>query len=119
MKTLIVTAHPDPESLSNDVARRLAHVLDSEVEIADLAEEGFDPRFTLDDRRTYSSGRVVASDVAIEQRRIDEADHLVLVFPVYWWSMPALLKGGSTASSSTAGRSMSTRSTACVVISAG
>ena len=93
MKTLIVTAHPDPESLSNDVARRLAHVLDSEVEIADLAEEGFDPRFTLDDRRTYSTGRVVASDVAIEQRRIDEADHLVLVFPVYWWSMPALLKG--------------------------
>ena len=93
MKTLIVTAHPDPESLSNDVARRLAHVLDSEVEVADLAEEGFDPRFTLDDRRTYSTGRVVASDVAIEQRRIDEADHLVLVFPVYWWSMPALLKG--------------------------
>lgn len=28
-----------------------------------------------------------------EQARIDRADALVLVFPVYWWSMPALLKG--------------------------
>lgn len=24
---------------------------------------------------------------------IDRADHLILVYPVYWWSMPALLKG--------------------------
>ena len=28
-----------------------------------------------------------------EQARIDNADALVLVFPVYWWSMPGLLKG--------------------------
>lgn len=28
-----------------------------------------------------------------EQARIDRADALVLVYPVYWWSMPALLKG--------------------------
>ena len=32
-------------------------------------------------------------DVLAEQARIDRADDLVLVFPVYWWSMPALLKG--------------------------
>lgn len=28
-----------------------------------------------------------------EQGRIDRADTLVLVYPIYWWSMPALLKG--------------------------
>ena len=28
-----------------------------------------------------------------EQARIDRADALVLAFPIYWWSMPALLKG--------------------------
>jgi NAD(P)H dehydrogenase (quinone) len=31
--------------------------------------------------------------VVAEQARIDRADAVVLVYPVYWWSMPALLKG--------------------------
>lgn len=94
MKTVIVTAHPEPGSLTNDIARRLASALDpSSVEIVDLAAEGFDPRFTVADRATYLTGSGFAHDVAEEQRRLAEADHLVLVFPVYWWSMPAQLKG--------------------------
>lgn len=94
MKTLIVTAHPESDSLTNDVAQRLARALEpGPVEIADLAAEGFDPRFTLADRHTYRTGRDFAPDVAAEQRRLDGATDLVLVFPVYWWSMPALLKG--------------------------
>lgn len=94
MKTLIVTAHPEADSLTNEIARRLAGELPPDtVEIADLAAEGFDPRFTLADRHTYRTGEAFPPDVAAEQQRIDGADHLVLVFPVYWWSMPALLKG--------------------------
>jgi NAD(P)H dehydrogenase (quinone) len=94
VKTLIVTAHPDPDSLTNDIAHRLARALKpGAVEIADLAAEGFDPRFTRADRHTYSTGSDFPPDVAAEQHRLDGADHLVLVFPVYWWSMPALLKG--------------------------
>ena len=94
MKTLIVTAHPEPDSLTNQIARRLASMLHpSPVEIVDLAAEGFDPRFTGADRRTYLTGGHVTPDVIAEQRRVDGADHLVLVFPVYWWSMPAQLKG--------------------------
>jgi NAD(P)H dehydrogenase (quinone) len=94
VKTLIVTAHPESDSLTNDIARRLAQALaPAPVEIADLAAEGFDPRFTPADRHTYRVGGDFTPDVAAEQRRLDEATHLVLVFPVYWWSMPALLKG--------------------------
>ncbi|WP_204303797.1 NAD(P)H-dependent oxidoreductase, partial [Stenotrophomonas maltophilia] len=33
------------------------------------------------------------ADVLAKQARIDRADTLVLVYPIYWWSMPALLKG--------------------------
>lgn len=33
------------------------------------------------------------ADVAAEQARVDRASDLVLVYPVYWWSMPGLLKG--------------------------
>ena len=32
-------------------------------------------------------------DILREQKRVERADMLVFVFPVYWWSVPALLKG--------------------------
>ena len=33
------------------------------------------------------------ADVVAQQKRVERADALVLVYPVYWWSFPALLKG--------------------------
>ncbi len=97
MSTLIVTAHPDPDSLTLAVAHRIEAALDAAgagpVTVADLAAEGFDPRFTAADRHTYRTGTDPAPDVAAEQARLDGADHLVLVFPVWWWSVPALVKG--------------------------
>ncbi|SFT05445.1 NAD(P)H dehydrogenase (quinone) [Streptomyces harbinensis] len=92
--TLLVTAHPDPDSLTHHVADRLAAALRPRaVEVADLHREGFDPRFTPADRRHYREGGTHPADVAREHRRLDRATDLVLVFPVYWWSVPALLKG--------------------------
>ncbi|SOD63975.1 NAD(P)H dehydrogenase (quinone) [Streptomyces zhaozhouensis] len=92
-RTLLVTAHPDPASLTHHVAERLASALaPGPVEVADLYREGFDPRYTPEDRLAYREGGHPA-DVAREHRRLEGASHLVLVFPVYWWSMPALLKG--------------------------
>ncbi|WP_065572136.1 NAD(P)H-dependent oxidoreductase [Microbacterium oleivorans] len=94
MSSLIVVAHPDPTSLTHEVASRLAAALpDGEVEMADLAAEGFDPRFTLADRHSFLAGGDYPDDVAAEIARVERADHLVLVFPVFWWSMPAVLKG--------------------------
>jgi len=94
MSTLIVTAHPDAGSLTHHAAGRLQELLGPQQSvIAHLAQEGFDPRFTLHDRQGYLAQGHAASDVTAEQERIDAASHLVLIFPVYWWSMPALLKG--------------------------
>jgi NAD(P)H dehydrogenase (quinone) len=91
MSTLIVTAHPDPDSLTHRAAERLRDRLGAEL--AHLAQEGFDPRFSLDDRARYLGRGPLDPAVHAEQRRVDRAEHLVLVFPVWWWSMPALLKG--------------------------
>lgn len=94
MGSLIVTAHPDSDSLTHHAAAALTDALgESDVTTVHLAQEGFDPRFTLDDRRAYAEQSVFDPAVEAEQRRIDAVGHLVLVFPVYWWSMPALLKG--------------------------
>jgi NAD(P)H dehydrogenase (quinone) len=32
-------------------------------------------------------------EIVAEQRRLDRADALAFVFPVWWWSFPAMLKG--------------------------
>ncbi|HYG43104.1 MAG TPA: NAD(P)H-dependent oxidoreductase [Bordetella sp.] len=98
MHALIVVAHPEPGSLSHGVAEQVGQglveaCLDSSFELADLAAEGFDPRFSAADLAVHRRKAPPPADVAAEQARIDRADALVLVFPVYWWSMPGLLKG--------------------------
>lgn len=98
MHALIVLAHPTPRSLTHGIADRIAEGVAlsnraNSSEIADLAAERFDPRFTAADLAVHRRQAPPSSDVLAEQARIDRADALVLVFPVYWWSMPALLKG--------------------------
>ncbi|MCD9030234.1 NAD(P)H-dependent oxidoreductase [Luteimonas sp. Y-2-2-4F] len=98
MHALVVIAHPEPGSLSAGIAAQVAAgVRDAPgghtVELADLAAEGFDPRFTAADLAVHRRRAAPPADVAAEQARLDRADALVLVYPVYWWSMPALLKG--------------------------
>ena len=96
MHALVVVAHPEPGSFSHRVARQVADGIaraGHTSEIADLAAEGFDPRFTAHDHAVHKDLLPPSPDVLREQQRIDGADALVLVYPVYWWSFPALLKG--------------------------
>ncbi|NMO18742.1 NAD(P)H-dependent oxidoreductase [Pyxidicoccus fallax] len=98
MHALIVVAHPNPRSLTHGIAARVGEGVSlsgpgNSFEIADLAAEAFDPRFSLADLAVHHREAPPPADVAAEQARIDRADALVLVYPVYWWSMPGLLKG--------------------------
>lgn len=96
MHALIVVAHHDPQSLTHSVAAQVAAGLAASghtFEIADLAAEGFDPRYNAADHRVHRTRATPPADVLAEQARIDRADALVLAFPIYWWSMPGLLKG--------------------------
>lgn len=96
MSSLVVVAHADPASLTQHMARSTVDALTSageRVEFADLAAEGFDPRFDASDLAFYRGTGSTPKAVAAEQHRIDRADDLILVFPMYWWSFPALLKG--------------------------
>ena len=96
MHALIVVAHHDAQSLTHAVAAQVAAGLSSSghtVEMADLAAEGFDPRYTCADHLVHRTHATPPADVLAEQARIDRADALVLVFPIYWWSLPGLLKG--------------------------
>ena len=97
MHALIVLSHPDPQSLTHSVARSFAQGIEDRsqdtVEIADIAAEGFQAAYNQVDRSAYLQGEALPCDVLREQRRIDRADALVLVYPIYWWSFPGQLKG--------------------------
>ncbi|HCL4034549.1 NAD(P)H dehydrogenase [Pseudomonas aeruginosa] len=98
MHALIVATHPDPDSLTHAIAAQVAAGIAASGaqhswEIADLAAEGFDPRFTRIDHGLLLKQAVPSTDVAAEHARLERANALVLVYPIYWWSFPALLKG--------------------------
>jgi NAD(P)H dehydrogenase (quinone) len=96
MHALIVVSNPNPTSFSAAVAARLRDGLVSAghtVEIADLAAEGFDPRMSHTDLEYFWGREPVPADVRREQERVDRADALFLIWPLYWWQMPALMKG--------------------------
>jgi NAD(P)H dehydrogenase (quinone) len=95
-RALVVLAHRAASSLTRSVSVAVIEALEAhriETELADLAAESFDPVFGPADHAAFAAGGPTPDDVREEQRRIDRADHLVLIYPVYWWSMPALLKG--------------------------
>ena len=98
MHSLIVVSHPSPAALTHAVAAEIeraivAASLANSTEIADLSQEAFDPRFSQSDVAAFNLERPIPDDVRAEQARAERATDLILVYPVYWWSMPGLLKG--------------------------
>jgi NAD(P)H dehydrogenase (quinone) len=106
MKILVVLDHPytivsaenvpHQRSFSAAVAAaaiRGGRSAGHEVDLIDLAADGFQPAMTRADLAAWRQGRVVDPLVADYQRRLLAAGHLVFVFPVWWEAMPAATKG--------------------------
>ncbi|MEJ1156391.1 NAD(P)H-dependent oxidoreductase [Microbacterium marmarense] len=62
------------------------------IDVLDLHAENFDPRFTEADHDHFWGGPIPGGIVEMH-RRVEAADRLAFVFPVYWWGMPAMMKG--------------------------
>ena len=95
MHVLTVLDHPNPKSFSHAVAASFnsgANVAGHSVELADLHAEGFNPLWSLADIES-DGGSGTPADVLAEQARIDRADAICLVFPLFWWGMPSMTKG--------------------------
>src|SRR4051794_6475783 len=111
MKVLLVFAHPEPRSLNGalrDVAVTELEVLGHEVQVSDLYAQRWKSEVDRADfppleagarlRPAGASGRAFATgaltpDVKAEQEKLLWADTLILQFPLWWFSMPAILKG--------------------------
>jgi len=111
MKVLIVSTHPEPQSFNTalrdhgiDVLRAGGH----EVVLSDLDAMGFNPVasaadfgaranpdylvYALEQRHGYEQ-RTLAPDILAEVDKLLWCDLLILHFPLFWFSVPARLKG--------------------------
>ncbi|WP_203232342.1 NAD(P)H-dependent oxidoreductase [Gemmobacter caeruleus] len=95
-RVLVVSAHPLPDSLTAHLARRLvaqAQAAGAEVEWLDLSAAGFDPVLTGAERATTYAPPYDGRAVAEEMAQLARAELLVLVFPTWWFGLPAQMKG--------------------------
>ncbi|MGJ7491550.1 NAD(P)H-dependent oxidoreductase [Variovorax sp. ZT4R33] len=98
MHTLLVVANPSKESLTHSLANYISSTLSNSgshhtIDFLDLYAEEFNPVFSKQDVASYREKAKLPADVVAQQKRIEAAETLVLVFPLYWWGMPAMLKG--------------------------
>ncbi|MBP0621152.1 NAD(P)H-dependent oxidoreductase [Cupriavidus consociatus] len=111
MKVLVVHAHPEPQSFSSalkNVAVDAFHEVGHEVEVSDLYAMGFNPVastadfsrranpdycvYALEQRNGVATG-TISADIQQELGKLMQCDLLVLNFPLFWFSTPAILKG--------------------------
>jgi NAD(P)H dehydrogenase (quinone) len=110
-RVLIVHAHPEPRSFTaamRDTAAGTLRAAGDAVVISDLYADSFDPvvkaadfpdrrdpdylNVALEQRHADETGTLPA-DIRRELDRLMWADLVILTFPLYWFSVPAILKG--------------------------
>ncbi|GAB4345358.1 MAG: NAD(P)H-dependent oxidoreductase [Phototrophicales bacterium] len=111
MNVLIVYAHPEPKSFDADMRDRAVQILTREghaVVVSDLyamrfkaqldADDFTDPAdeiyFNLQKEQLHAAETgTFAADILAEQRKLLWSNMLILQFPLWWYSVPAIMKG--------------------------
>ena len=111
MKVLIVHAHPEPQSFTaalRDQAIATLQAQGHEVQVSDLYAMNWNPVASASDftsrenpdylvyaleQRLGVKSQSIAADIQRELDKLLWADLLILNFPIFWFSAPAMLKG--------------------------
>ncbi|WJQ83024.1 NAD(P)H-dependent oxidoreductase [Brevibacillus brevis] len=92
MNILVIIGHPDPESYCSALAHAYmkgATGKAAQIRTIDLSQIAFDPNL----KYGYRKRTELEDDLKEAQDLIRWADHLVIVYPTWWGTMPAILKG--------------------------
>ena len=99
MNILIVYCHPSKKSYTYQVFEHLKAVLMDQhwsLEVSDLYAMGFQSDLSEGEyeREGFAKTEIpIPNDVLAEHKKIDHADCIVFVYPVWWSDCPAKLKG--------------------------
>jgi len=91
-KILIINGHPDKDAFCNMLAKRYTEGAQSSgasCQLIHLHELTFDPVLHFG----YNRRTELEPDLLMAQQAIKDADHLVWVYPTWWGTYPALMKG--------------------------
>jgi len=99
MQVHIVYCHPSEDSLTAEVRDAFIRgLVDSgkSYTLSDLYKQGFQTDMTEQEYLRdayYNNEPSLSEDVLVEQGRINDADALVFIYPVFWTEAPAKLVG--------------------------
>lgn len=111
MNILLVYVHPEPKSLNGSLKDFAVKRLESRghavrvsdlyamkwkatLDADDMADKPIDERFdpSLHSKRAFEND-TQPEDIKLEQEKLIWADAVIFQFPMWWFSMPAILKG--------------------------
>jgi NAD(P)H dehydrogenase (quinone) len=111
MNILIIYAHPEPKSFNGalrDLAVSELTSLSHQVKVSDLYEMGFNPvadrsdfkkiqnenflKYAAEQKNAVNTNSF-SKDIKEEQQKLLWADFVIFQFPIWWYSVPAILKG--------------------------
>jgi putative NADPH-quinone reductase len=96
MRVLVIYCHPCPDSFSaalRDAVVGGLSVAGHAIEMRDLYAERFDPILSTRQRARYFNEEVTGLGLPDHIESLRNCDALVLVYPTWWFGMPAVLKG--------------------------
>ena len=95
MNVLIVYAHPNPLSFNQSILRVVHNGFKDKgatVRLKDLYAERFDPVLGEAQLSLQNEGKI-PEDIKREQEQVTWADTIVVIYPLWWFDRPAILKG--------------------------
>lgn len=96
MKTIIVYCHPYPHSFNHAILEAVCDNLKTkkvDFRIIDLYAEDFDPVYSKEELALYHEGGTVDPLVKKYLALLKGADTIIFITPIWWNSIPGMLKG--------------------------
>jgi putative NADPH-quinone reductase len=104
MNVLIVFNHPYEKSYCNAILNAVTNGLkkaNHHIDLIHLDKDEFDPVMRAKDLKAFVIGssqpeeayNLLDKQVLDYKKRLEAADHLIFIFPIWWELMPALTKG--------------------------
>ncbi len=96
MKTTIILSHPWHGSFNKAIMDSVVNQLEQAkkaYQVIDLNKVAFNPVLEEKDLALFSKGETTDPMVQKYQHMLMETDELVFIFPVWWFGIPAILKG--------------------------
>ncbi|MEQ7801973.1 NAD(P)H-dependent oxidoreductase [Pedobacter sp. ASV1-7] len=96
MRTAIVFNHPYEASYCNAILNAVTKGLKNanhEVDLMHLDNDGFNPVMSSADLKAFVEHKPIDPQVIDYNQRLEKADHLIFIFPIWWDQMPAMTKG--------------------------